>query len=53
MLFPTDDGSEAAVRFGANDSLTNNLTAGDYPGSVNRNIAQDGHFGSITLTTVP
>ncbi|HKA84167.1 MAG TPA: hypothetical protein VKD21_09910 [Acidimicrobiales bacterium] len=53
LLFPTDDGSEAAVRFGANDSLTNDFTAGDYPGSGNRNITQDGHFGSITLTTVP
>ena len=51
--FPAEAGNEAAVRFGANDSLTNNFTAGDYPGVGNRAIANDGHRASVTLTTLP
>lgn len=52
LLFPAAAGNEASVRLGANDSLANNFTAGGYPGSGNRDITQDGHFGTITLTTV-
>ncbi|MCB0976859.1 MAG: hypothetical protein KDB02_05310 [Acidimicrobiales bacterium] len=48
--FPAEAGNESAVVFGANDSLTNNFTAGDYPGQGDRDIAADGHFGTITLT---
>jgi hypothetical protein len=46
-------GDEAAVRFGANDTIANGFTAGEYPGLGNRNIVADGHFGLINLTTVP
>jgi hypothetical protein len=52
LAFPADDGSESAIRLGANDSLTNGFTAGEYPGAGNRNIAADGHFGTVTLTTL-
>jgi hypothetical protein len=44
-------GDESAIRFGANDSLANFFSVGDYPGVGGRNITQDGHFGTITLTT--
>ena len=50
--FPASAGNEAAVRFGANDSLTNNFTAGDYPGLGNRNIAADGYRVNVALSTV-
>ena len=50
--FPAEAGNEAAVRLGANDSLTNNFTAGDYPGAGNRNIAGDGYKATVVLTTV-
>ena len=52
LAFPAEAGNEVAIRFGANDSLTNNFTVGDYPGQGNRKITDDGHFGTITLTTV-
>lgn len=52
LAFPAKQGKESAIRFGANDSLTNGFTAGDYPGPGNRSIADDGHTGTITLTTV-
>ena len=51
--FPAEAGNESAIVFGANDSLTNGFTAGDYPGQGNRKIADDGHFGTITLTPLP
>lgn len=51
--FPAEAGNESAIRFGANDSLTNNFSVGNYPGPGNRKITDDGHFGTITLTTVP
>lgn len=44
-------GDEAAVRIGANDSLANNFTAGEYPGVGNRNIVDDGHVLTIALTS--
>jgi hypothetical protein len=50
LLFPAEAGNEIAIRFGANDSLTNNFTVGDYPGQGNRTITADGHFGTITLS---
>lgn len=53
LAFPAQAGNEAAIRIGANDSLTNNFTAGDYPGVGSRNIAADGHTATVTLTTVP
>jgi hypothetical protein len=52
LAFPAKQGRESAIRLGANDSLTNGFTAGDYPGSGNRSIADDGHVATITLTTV-
>jgi hypothetical protein len=52
-FFPAAGGDEAAIRFGANDTITNGFTAGGYPGLGNRNLLTDGHFGSIQLTTVP
>lgn len=51
LLFPAEAGNEVAVRLGANDSLTNNFTVGDYPGQGNRSIMNDGHVGTIRLTT--
>lgn len=51
--FPAEAGNESAVVFGANDSLTNGFTAGDYPGQGSRNIAADGHRGTITLVPLP
>ena len=33
--------------------VDNNFTAGSYPGTGNRNIADDGHFLDVTLTTAP
>lgn len=53
VAFPAVAGDEAAIRFGVNDSITNGFTAGEYPGVGNRNIGQDGLFGTIVLTTVP
>jgi hypothetical protein len=52
-FFPAAGGDEAALRFGANDTITNGFTAGGYPGLGNRNLLTDGHFGTIQLTTVP
>jgi hypothetical protein len=49
---PAEAGNESAIRLGANDSLTNNFSVGDYPGQGNRNIVDDGHFATITLSTV-
>ena len=46
-------GDEAAIRFGANDTIANGFTAGEYPGTGNRNIVADGHVAVIGLTTVP
>jgi hypothetical protein len=53
LAFPAVAGDEAAIRFGVNDSITYGFTAGEYGGVGNRNIGQDGLFGSIVLTTVP
>jgi len=50
---PAEAGNESAIVFGVNDSLTNGFTAGDYPGYGNRSIADDGHYGTITLTPLP
>lgn len=52
LAFPAKAGKEAAVRFGVNDSLTNDFTAGDYPGVGNRNVAADGYRLNIALSTV-
>lgn len=51
LAFPPRAGDEAAVRIGANDSLANNFTAGEYPGVGNRNIVDDGHVLTIALTS--
>ncbi len=51
--FPTANGDEMAIRLGKNDTIDNNFTAGQYPGMGNRNIADDGHKVSITLTSTP
>jgi hypothetical protein len=52
FIFPAEAGGEAAVRIGANDSLTNNFSAGDYPGVGNRSIANDGYVLNVALSTV-
>jgi hypothetical protein len=52
-FFPAAGGDEVAIRFGANDTITNGFTAGEYPGLGNRNILTDGHFAVIRLTTTP
>lgn len=46
------DGSEAAIRGGLNDTLTNGFTAGEYPGQGNRTASDDGQFSTITLTVL-
>jgi hypothetical protein len=51
--FPTANGDEMAIRMGKNDTIDNNFTAGSYPGMGNRNIADDGHFTSVVLTSAP
>ena len=51
-VFPPRAGDEAAIRFGANDTITNGFTAGEYPGAGGRNIVTDGHFATIALSTV-
>jgi hypothetical protein len=52
-FFPAAGGDEVAIRFGANDTITNGFTAGGYPGTGNRNILTDGHFAVIRLTPLP
>ncbi|MCB1245982.1 MAG: hypothetical protein KDB69_01805 [Acidimicrobiia bacterium] len=52
LAFPAVAGDEAAIRFGANDSIANGFTAGEYPGVGNRNIGEDGLFGTIALSTI-
>ncbi|MGH0029218.1 MAG: hypothetical protein ACQGVC_05475 [Myxococcota bacterium] len=51
--FPTANGDEMAIRLGKNDTIDNNFTAGGYPGMGSRNIADDGHFVTVELTTSP
>ncbi|NNL66526.1 MAG: hypothetical protein HKP30_09810, partial [Myxococcales bacterium] len=51
--FPTANGDELAIRLGKNDTIDNNFTAGSYPGAGGRNIADDGHFTSVSLSVVP
>ncbi len=51
--FPTANGDELAIRLGKNDTIDNNFTTGSYPGAGNRNIADDGHFVDVLLTTAP
>lgn len=51
-FFPAAGGDEVAIRFGANDTIANGFTAGEYPGVGNRNILTDGHFAVVRLTTI-
>ena len=53
VVFPAIDGDEVAIRFGKNDTIDVNFTAGQYPGAGSRNIADDGHKAVVTLTAVP
>ncbi len=53
VAFPAITGDEVGIRFGKNDTIDNNFTAGQYPGSGGRNIADDGHRATVTLTAVP
>ncbi len=53
VAFPAIDGDEVGIRYGKNDTIDNNFTAGQYPGTGNRNIADDGHESLITLTSQP
>jgi len=52
-FFPAAGGDEVAIRFGANDTIANGFTAGEYPGLGNRSIADDGWKSTITLTALP
>lgn len=52
-FFPAAGGDEVAIRFGANDTITNGFTAGGYPGLGNRSLADDGWKSTITLTVLP
>ena len=49
-FFPAAGGDEVALRFGANDTIANGFTAGEYPGRGNRDILSDGWRSSIVLT---
>ncbi len=53
LAFPAVGGDEAAIRFGANDTIANGFTAGGYPGLGNRSIVDDGHFAVLSLTSTP
>jgi len=44
-------GDEAAIRLGATSSVATE-TAGDYPGSPARTQSNDGHFVTVTLTSL-
>jgi hypothetical protein len=44
-------GDEAAVRLGINSGIATE-TAGDYPGSPARTLGDDGHFVTVTLTSL-
>lgn len=44
------EGEEASIRLGLSDTLSNNFTAGEYPGIGNRVANTDGHFLSIALS---
>jgi len=52
-FFPAAGGDEVAIRIGANDTIANGFTVGEYPGVGNRNILTDGHRAVIRLTTLP
>jgi len=47
----TANGDEAAIRLGATSHIVTE-TAGDYPGSPARVQADDGHFVTVTLTSL-
>ena len=51
--FPTANGDEQAIRFGKNDTIDTNFTAGGYPGMGSRNIAEDGHAVVVDLVATP
>jgi len=45
------DGHESTLRMGLSDTLSNNFTAGEYPGQGNRNQALDGHKSNWKVCT--
>jgi hypothetical protein len=51
--FPTANGDELAIRLGKSDTIDSNVTAGGYPGLGARNIADDGHFLTVTVESTP
>ena len=53
VVFPAITGDEVGIRFGKNDTIDNNFTAGQYPGTGSRNISEDGHESLVTLTATP
>lgn len=53
VVGPAVGGDEAALRFGANDTIANGFTAGSYPGLGNRSLIDDGYFATIALTSTP
>ncbi len=53
VVFPAITGDEVAIRFGKNDTIDNNVTAGSDPGAGSRDIGADGHKDLVTLTAVP
>jgi hypothetical protein len=52
LALPPRSGDEAAIRIGANDTIVNGVTAGEYPGIGNRNITTDGHVATVMVSTV-
>jgi hypothetical protein len=51
VIFPIRAGDEAAIRFGANDTIVNGVTAGGYPGVGNRDITADGHVLTVAVSS--
>ena len=45
------DGHESSLRMGLSDTLSNNFTAGEYPGQGNRVQGNDGHKSSWKVCT--
>lgn len=50
LAAPAAGGDEVAIRFGANDTITNGFTAGGYPGLGDRSLVDDGWCSKIQLT---
>lgn len=53
LFFPAAGGDKVGIRFGKSSTIDNHFPIGGYPGTGNRDIAEDGHKVSVVLTTTP